>query len=684
MIKLSSICLSLLLFLATSEVFAQKNNQAPPRPPAVKPEALQVKAAPEPVSIVLDPVLLRVAGEAVTRSEFDRVYRKNNRDSVFTEAAVRDYLELYINYKLKVKEAEELKMDTSETFKSELAGYRKQLAQPYLTDKEVNESLIREAYERLNKDVRASHILLKLGQDVLPKDTLAAYNRILKLRDMILKGADFAKVARDSSEDPSAKDNSGDLGYFTGMQMVYPFETAAYSTKPGSISMPVRTRFGYHIIKVADVRPAQGELLVSHIMVRTPKEANDSLIKSAEARIREAEKALKSGESWDSVVVKYTEDKGSLKKGGELPWFGTGRMVPEFEKAAFALKNKGDVTGVVKTAYGFHLIRLLDRRGVPSFDEKKGELKQAISRDSRNEASRASMIAKVKKQYRFKEFPGTRDELASLFDSTLAEGDWELTRAENFKKVMFSLTDSNNVVSTFTQQDFAKYVSTHQTKRSGTSPQIIASSMFEQWTGETCLSYYEDRLDLIFPDFRNLMKEYRDGILLFDLTDKMVWSKAVKDTAGLEEFYASNKNNYLWGERCEAAIYNCISAKVAAEFRKQMSKGKKTSSEIIQALNSDKPESISVREARFSKGEDELVDATGWKTGLSGDFEKNNRVYIVDIKSVLPVTPKTLEEAKGVITADYQTYLEKSWIKSLRSKYPIQVNEPVLETIWKK
>jgi len=684
MFKSSSICLSLLLFLSTPEVFAQKNNQVPPRPPAVKPEPVQVKAAPEPVSIVLDPALLRVAGEVVTRSEFDRVYRKNNRDSVFTEAAVRDYLELYINYKLKVKEAEALKMDTSETFKSELAGYRKQLAQPYLTDKEVNESLIREAYERLNKDVRASHILLKLGQDVLPKDTLAVYNRILKLRDLILKGADFGKVARDSSEDPSAKDNSGDLGYFTGMQMVYPFETAAYSTKPGSISMPVRTRFGYHIIKVADIRPAQGELQVSHVMVRTPKEANDSLIKSAEAKIREAEKALKSGEAWDSVVVKYSEDKGSAKKGGELPWFGTGRMVPEFERAAFALKNKGDVTGVVKTAYGFHLIRLMDRRGVPSFDEKRGELKQAISRDSRNEASRSSMIAKVKKQYRFKEYPGTRDELTSLFDSTLSEGDWELTRAENFKKVMFNLTDSNNVVTTFTQQDFAKYVSTHQTKRSGTSPQIIASSMYEQWTGETCLSYYEDRLDMIFPDFRNLMKEYRDGILLFDLTDKMVWSKAVKDTAGLEEFYASNKNNYLWGERCEAAVYNCVNAKVAAEFRKQMSKGKKTSTEIMQALNSEKPESISVREARFSKGEDELVDATGWKSGLSGDFEKNNRIYIVDIKSVLPVTPKTLEEAKGVITADYQTYLEKSWIQSLRTKYPIQVNEPVLETMWKK
>ena len=682
MIKSSRICVPLLLLLFAAEAYSQKTTPVPPKPPALRAEPINTK--PEPVNVVLDPVLLRVAGEVVTRSEFDRVFRKNNRDSVFTETAVRDYLELYINYKLKVKEAEELKMDTSETFKSELAGYRKQLAQPYLTDKEVNESLIREAYDRLNKDVRASHILLKLSQDALPKDTLAVYNRILKLRDMIVKGADFSKVARDSSEDPSAKENQGDLGYFTGMQMVYPFESAAYSTKQGSVSMPVRTRFGYHIIKVVDVRTAQGELSVAHIMVRTPKEANDSLLKAAEAKIREAERALKSGELWDSVVVKYSEDKGSAKKAGELPWFGTGRMVPEFERAAFALKNKGDVTGVVKTAYGFHLIRLLDKRGIPSFDEKKGELKQAISRDSRNEASKASMISKIKKQYRYKDIPGSREEMASIFDSTLAEGEWELTRAENFKKVLFTLTDSNNVVTPYTQQDFAKYVSTHQTKRSGTSPQVISTSMYDQWAGETCISYYEERLDLLFPDFRNLMKEYRDGILLFDLTDKMVWSKAVKDTAGLEAFYESNKNNYLWGERCDAAVYNCMNAKVASEFRKQLTRGKKTAAGIMEELNKEKSDAITVREARFSKGEDELVDATGWKTGLGSDVAKNNRVYFVEVKSVIPVTPKTLEEAKGVITADYQTYLEKEWIKSLRSKYTMQVNEPVLKTIWEK
>jgi peptidyl-prolyl cis-trans isomerase SurA len=657
---------------------------APSKATPAKKDGNLTKPAAEKSVVVTDPILLNVAGEAVSRSEFERVFKKNNRDSVFTETSVREYLELYINYKLKVKEAESLKMDTSETFRSELTGYRKQLAQPYLNDKEVSESLIREAYERLGKDVKASHILIKVSQDALPKDTLAAYNKIMKIREMIMKGAEFGKVARDSSEDPSAKENNGDLGYFTGMQMVYPFESAAFNTKPGSITQPVRTRFGYHIIKVHDIRQAQGEVHTAHIMVRTPKDSPDSVMQAADKKIKEAQAALKSGLPWDSVVNKYSEDKGSLKKGGELPWFGTGRMVAEFEKAAFALKNDGDVSDIIKTQYGYHIIKRLERRGIPPFDEKKGELKQMITRDSRNEASKQSMIAKIKKSYKFKELPKVKDEIVATLDSSISEGEWDFNKAEKLTKPMFTLTDSNNVVTTYTQQDFAKYLGTHQTKRSGNNPQSIGYSMYDAWVGETVLAYYESRLDEIFVDFKNLMREYRDGILLFDLTDKMVWSKAVKDTTGIEEFYQKNKNNYLWGERCDATIYTCSNAKVAADLKKQIEKGKKPANDIITELNKKTPNAVSVREGRFNKGENEIVEMAGWKKGLSASLVKNEQNYLVDIKNVLPVMPKTIEEAKGVITADYQTYLEKEWISSLRSKYTVQVMEPVLQTMWKK
>lgn len=665
------------LALSTS-VFAQTG----------KKQTIQAEKAPVPKPVLeapvkADPVLMTISGENVTLSEFDRVFRKNNRDSVFTEKSVRDYLELYVNYKLKVREAESLKMDTSEAFISELAGYRKQLAQPYLTDKEVSEQLIREAYDRLNKDVRASHILLKLPQDALPKDTLAVYNRIMKIRDMIAKGADFSKMARDSSEDPSAKDNSGDLGYFTGMQMVYPFETVAFNTKPGTVSMPVRTRFGFHIIKVIDVRPAQGELHVAHIMVRTPKEESDSARTAAEAKIREALSALKSGMPWDTAVIKYSEDKGSARKGGELPWFGTGRMVPEFEKAAFSLSKQGDISEIVKSSYGYHIIRLLDKRGIPPFDEKKAELKQMISRDSRNEASRLSMIAKIKTQYGFKEIAASRDELINSLDSTILEGEWDLTKAEKFGKNLISLTEAGTPVTQYTQQDFAKYITTHQTKRSGATAQAIGQAMYEQWVGETCLSFYEARLDKNFVDFRNLMKEYRDGILLFDLTDKMVWSKAVKDTSGLEDFYKRFKNNYLWGERCDAVVYSGKNEKAMIDFRKQLAKGKKSASDIINEIGKNPENAITQREGRFTHGENEIIELSNWKPGMSEVMSRNNIFYVVDLKQIIPVMPKTLDEARGVITADYQTYLENQWLSSLHSKYKIEINDAVLQKMWK-
>jgi peptidyl-prolyl cis-trans isomerase SurA len=654
---------------------------APANKPATKAgnQAAPV-VAPKPV---IDPILLSVGEEQVPRSEFERVFKKNNKDTVFTEKSVRDYLDLYINYKLKVKEAETLKMDTSENFKSELAGYRKQLAQPYLTDKNVSEQLVKEAYDRLKNDVRASHILIKCTNEALPKDTVIAYNRALKISDMILKGADFSKVARDSSEDPSAKDNGGDLGYFTGMQMVYPFETAAYSNKIGTLSMPVRTRFGYHIIKTIDLRPAQGEIHVAHLMIRMPKDANDSIIKIAESKIKEAQAMLNSGASWDTVVTKYSEDKASAKKGGDLPWFGTGRMVPEFEKAAFALQKDGEISSIVKTTYGWHIIKRIEKRGMPTFEEKKGELRQMIMRDSRNETSRLSMVNKIKAEYRFKEVPKSKDAFINTLDTSLASGEWDLKKADSFNGNLFSLTDSTGTVKNYSVQDFAKYISTHQTKRASSSPQAIGYSMYDQWMQEEVLAYEEARLDNKYVDFKNLMKEYRDGILLFDLTDKMVWTKAVKDTIGLQQFHEKTQNNYMWGERCNATIFQCNNETTAADFRKQLVKGKKSMDDIMAAINKKTPNAITKKEAKYAHSESELIEKTKWVEGISNPTNLSNNWYIVDLK-ILPPMPKSLNEAKGLVTSDYQSALEKEWVDELKAKYPVKVNQEILQTIWSK
>jgi peptidyl-prolyl cis-trans isomerase SurA len=624
--------------------------------------------------------LIDIAGNKVSKSEFERVYKKNNnKDISFDNKAVREYLDLYINYKLKVRAAEDLYMDTAAAFRNELSGYRKQLAQPYLSDKDVSDALIQEAYNRMQKDVRASHILVKLNAEALPKDTLVAYNKAMKIREKLLKGGDFAKMARDSSDDPSAKENGGDLGYFTSMQMVYPFESAAYTTPIGKISMPVRTRFGYHIIKVTDMRDAQGEIKVAHIMVKVPAGGNDndSANLAAKSKIMEIAAKLKAGESFASLAEQFSDDKGSAKNGGELPFFGTGRMVPEFEKAAFALKADGDVTEPVKSSYGWHIIKRIEKKAVPTFEEKKADLKQQISRDSRSEVSKMSMINKIKKEYGFTENAASREEVLLSLDSNVVKGDYAPDSVKSWSKTICTIGTK-----TLTQQNFAEYIVTHQIRRTSGEPYAIGYALYEGFVNDACIEYEEGRLEQKHDEFKNLMQEYRDGILLFDLTDKMVWSKAVKDTVGLKEFYERNKTNYMWGERTKATVYTCENAEVAEAVRKLIKK-KMADADILTEINKDSQLNLTIKEGKFAKGENENVDAAKGSKGLSPNVEKNNQVVFVNIIENLPAMPKAMDEAKGLITADYQNYLEKNWITELRKKYTVTVNEPLLQTIIK-
>ncbi|MCE9540088.1 MAG: peptidylprolyl isomerase, partial [Bacteroidetes bacterium] len=497
-----------------------------------------------------DAVLMTIGSTKVTVAEFGNVYHKNNTKEVANDnKSLNDYVDLFVNFKLKVKEAEEMRLDTAKAFRDELAGYRKQLAQPYLTDKDVNEKLLKETYSRLQEDVRASHILVKVAETAFPKDTLEAYTKIMSIRARILKGEDFNKVASEKgiSDDPSSKENGGDLGYFTALQMVYPFETAAFTTKVGDISMPVRTRFGYHIIKVVDKRKAQGEVLVSHIMVKTAPNMTKEDSLNTYSKITEIYNKLKAGSKFDELATQFSDDKQSSKKGGELPWFTTNKMPYEFETAAFALKNKTDFSAPVKTKYGWHIIKLIDKRSLASFDNMKNELKDKITKDSRSQAGRASLIAKVKSEYKFKENLSARDEFYALVDSTLFEGRWNTSKAAALKKTMFNFNDK-----VFTQANFTNYIVNHQSKLGKMDPKMLINKIYVQFFDEMAVAYEESRLDKKYPEFKALMDEYHDGILLFELTDQKVWSKAVKDTVGSKDFYEKNKANYMWDERADA------------------------------------------------------------------------------------------------------------------------------------
>lgn len=626
-----------------------------------------------------DAVLMTVGDTKVTLAEFENVYKKNKgKDNASEKKSLDNYVDLFTNFKLKVKEAEELHLDTSSAFKNELSGYRKQLAQPYLTDKDVNDKLLKEAYDRLQSEIRASHILIKCADNALPKDTLEAYTKITALHDQLIgkKGAkpDFGTLAKTNSEDPSAKENEGDLGYFTALQMVYPFETVAYATKVGEISMPVRTKFGYHLIKISDRRPAQGEILVAHIMVKTPKDITKEDSINARKKIDEIYTKLKAGENFAELAKQFSDDKATGVKGGELPWFGTNRMPPEFEKESFSLKNNGDFSEVFKTRFGWHIVKRIDKRGLASFDEMKGDLKAKVARDSRSQMGRSSMIAKIKKEYKFKDNLKLRNEFYPLIDTTFFYGTWKADKAVKLNKTMFALNDKK-----ITQTDFAKYLESHQSKRPKSEVKSLIDELYKQFVDEECISYEELRLDEKYPDFKSLMQEYRDGILLFDLTDKKVWSKAVKDTIGLKEFYEKNKQNYLWEERADASIYTCADEKVAKEA-KEMLKKHKTEKEILETINKKSQLNLQIESKPFLPKENALVDAN-WSPGISANKTENGKVVFVEIKKLLKPEPKSFNESKGLVTADYQTYLEKEWIESLRKKYSVSINNDVLKTI---
>ncbi|MCF8465419.1 MAG: peptidyl-prolyl cis-trans isomerase [Flavobacteriales bacterium] len=626
-----------------------------------------------------DPVLLTVDGQNITLSEFEAVYKKNNRDAVVDQKDLEDYLELYINFRLKVREAEELGLDTVKKFIEELKGYQKQLAKPYLTDKEVTQNLVKEAHERSLKDVRASHILLKVGPDALPKDTLIVYNKIMDIRKQAEKG-DFAALAKKYSEDPSAKENAGDLGWFSVLRMVYPFETAAYQTENGNISMPVRTRFGYHIIKSFGSRDALGEISAAHIMIKTGKEATEEDQAKAKEKIMEVKGLLDKGQNFEDLAKKYSEDKGSSAKGGVLPNFGTGRMVPAFESAAFGLKADGDYSEPVLTDYGWHIIKRIERIPVATFEEAEKDLSAKVAKDSRSEMSKLSVLARIKKDYGFKETRSALDAVASRLDSSLVEGKWDAEAAKDLKATVFTIGKDN-----YTQADLAAYIGSHQSRRKEEPLVVILNGLYNQFVEESLLAYEEAKLPQKHPEYKALLKEYRDGILLFDLTDNKVWSKAVKDTAGLKSFHEKNSDKFMWGKRLDAEIYHCqkdsIVEPLKAALAKKAKKGKPTKEEILQEFNANSQLNLRVEQGNYEENDEEILKNAKWEKGLYGPFKDGQNQVLILVNSVLEPTAKSLKEARGLVTADYQNFLEKEWIAELRGKYKYTANRELLKQI---
>lgn len=630
--------------------------------------------------------LFTVNGDKITVSEFEYVYNKNNinNQADHSEKSLRDYLNLYENFRLKVKEAEAMKLDTITSLKTELEGYRKQLAKSYLTDREISDHLITEAYERSKTEVNTSHILVKVDENANPADTIAAWKKIMALRKRIEKGESFEKIARENSEDLSAKTNDGNIGWFTVFGTIYPFETAAYTLKKGELSMPVRTEFGYHLVRVNNTRSARGQIHVAHLLIRFPENATDSQKTEVHKRIDSVYNLLVNKKiTFEDAVKDFSEDKATRVQRGELQWFGSGtqiRMVPEFEDAAFSLQKDSDISRPITTQFGWHIIRRLEKKEIPSFADAKSDIKKRVERDTRSQVAKNVLIDRIKKENNYTQFPEVKTAFASKVDSSIFKGNWKADSVLRTDAVLFSLAGKNYSVS-----DFIDFVEKVSKRRNDKGKDALVNEYYEGFVNQKCLDYEESMLEVKKPDFKNLIKEYRDGILLFELMDRQVWTKAVKDSTGLEEYRKKNASRYMWNNRAEVEIFNCNEEAICNDARKLADK-KKTAEEIKTKLNKAGAKThVSAIEGKYEKGQYDVVDKIEWKPGITPVNKINDSSFqFILVRQIVGPEPKSLKEAKGYIVSDYQEYLEKTWLAELRGKYPISVDETVLTSLIKK
>jgi peptidyl-prolyl cis-trans isomerase SurA len=625
-------------------------------------------------------VLLTIDNSEITKNEFLRIYNKNSNIETGDKKSIDEYLELFINYKLKVIEAEHLGYDTLNSFIKEMNGYRDQLSKPYLENNLVYDSLAKEAYARQLKDVNFSQILIKIGRNALPKDTLEAYNKTLAIRERILAGEIFDEVARATSDEPWVKQKGGNFGWYNVFQLPYQLESVCYSIPVGQLSMPVRTSYGYHIVKVNGYRKNQGEVLISHIMTIFPRNATDQDKQAAKQKIEKAYDKLQQGEPWINVVNNYSEHKATISKGGSLGWQKTGTIPQEIIDTCFLL-DSGKYSRPFMSSFGYHIVKVDGFKPVPSFEEAKEQIEQKIkSIQELNEIAENQTISRIKQEYGYKVYDDNIKVLFSLVDSSIYYGNWNYTAYKNYTAPVFLIGDKE-----YSQYDIIESIGIRKYKMQKNTQQAIVESGIDNFSRAKVLEYEKEQLPSKYPELKNLLDEYHDGILLFNLTEDKVWKKAVEDTIGLENYYNQLSEKYYWEPRVKTAKYiytdSSLTETLLSLAKKRTEEGDTTGQLIALLCPKDAIPCISLTELKYEKNDNSIADSINWSPGAYLTSKINDKYILYYVERILPVEIKNLKEARGLYIADYQSYLEKQWIQELRNKYTIIIDKKVLKKI---
>lgn len=624
------------------------------------------------------PVLMTIDGQDVTKAEFEYIYRKNNTNNAIDKKTLDEYVELFKNFKLKVVEAQHRGLDTLPAFVNELRGYRTQLAKPYLTDVSLEDKLCREAYDRLKYDVEVSHILIKIKENPSSTDTLSAYQKALRARKRLLTEG-FDKVAPDVSDDPSVAQNKGYLGFFTGGMLVYPFEKAMYELPVGQISQPVRTFYGYHVIKVHSRRPTRGQVQVSHIFKMVKEDASETDKAKAYKEIKEISARLKAGEEFEKIARLESDDSGSAGRGGELTWFGVGRMVREFEDAAFALTTKGQVSEPVKTAFGWHIIRLNDRRGLEPYEKKKPEILRAMQRDERSSMGRTVLVNRLKKEYNYQVNDRAMKEVTAFMMRTQYIDAQFVSKAEAAGLNKPLATYANK---TLYQNDLINFIAL--TSPENSEAMLMLAEKLEPFIQDQILAYEDTQLENKYDEFRFLMQEYHDGILLFDVSNAEVWEKAAKDVEGLKSYFEQHRDQYAWATpHYKGRIVACKDAATGKTVKKLLKKlpADSVGSYLNTRVNNDSVKLVKTEVGIWKQGDNPVVDKYAFKAKKTQVTVDEEFPVVFVVGKMLKKGPEAYTDVRGAVTSDYQNELDRLWIEQLRAKYPIKVNQAVLKTI---
>ncbi len=628
--------------------------------------------------------LFTVDNVEVPVSEFVYIYQKTNgNEADFKEESLTSYLELYKKFKLKVRRAKDMGLDEDKQLQRELDGYRRQLANTYLLDRQVTEKLVKEAYDRSKEEVQVSHIMTKISKKGTPEDTLKAYQKIMQAKKELEAGGDFGKLALKYSDHSPTKKRSGDLGYFTALQLpnMYDFESAAYNTPVGKITGPIRTASAYHLVMPTRRRPARGEIDVAHILIRVPEKATDEDKAAAKTKIDALYAQLKAGADFATLAKANSQDKESGAKGGVVQRFGINTYEQAFEDAAFNLQKDGDMTMPVLSSLGWHVIKRIGKKDLNEYDTEKPALLSKVKRDARFNIAKNAMIESIKKAGNFSYDDAVKKALLDGLTEKFFEADWKAPKSDA-DKTLFSLGGEATKLSAFYTYLEKNRSSRMRLRRKGVA--AAADELINTFVGEESMKYEKSQLGNKYPEFRALMREYEEGILLFEATKREVWDKASTDEEGLKAYYEANKTDYKWDSRAKITTYtiNSTNSKVVAKAKRLA--GKKAPSVVLAKLNR-KGDLVSVAESTAEKGSNDAYKDLAWKVGKTSNpvTTKENKTTFVRIDEVLPPEQKPFDKARGYVVADYQDKLEKTWVAELAKQYQIKIDQDVFKSLMK-